>query len=434
MTRLRAAGHRAARVLVWGVLTPLTLYFLWDHIEARRLEGELAALRARHEPTTYAELNAGEAAVAPGDDAAPFYAAAAALVRGRWVEDPFRRALGRHRAGHASFSAPPEQALRAREVLQRHAIALEMVDRGARLPACQTPLGNQGLEGAPAYAPLARLCALRTSERAVRGDADGAAASIAAELAMLRAFEHEPTIWSQAIRSGSLYTAAGSVEFVLAFHRPSAALLSELQGAFAAAHRRDRLSRVLHGERIAVLELAMRKGEPLFSATVGRWLLSPWERRWTVESVRTLETARTAIERHDVAAAVDALRALRDPRDFGRSRLAARLVRSAAQASARASAAIVVLALERYDRTHGRRPETLDALVPEYLDSIPVDPWKQALRYRPTEDGYEVYSTGANRTDDGDEYERDREGSWRDVRLRVRRVPIEVPVRTLEEK
>ncbi len=47
------------------------------------------------------------------------------------------------------------------------------------------------------------------------------------------------------------------------------------------------------------------------------------------------------------------------------------------------SAAKVAVAAELYRRKTGQRPESLDALVPEFLPSVPVDPFDHgaALKY-----------------------------------------------------
>lgn len=70
---------------------------------------------------------------------------------------------------------------------------------------------------------------------------------------------------------------------------------------------------------------------------------------------------------------------------------------------ARAVTAQAAVAIERYRLAHdGQLPETLDMLVPQYLDETPLDPFDgEPLRYRRYQDGYIVYSVGPNRVDDG---------------------------------
>src|SRR5262249_47611630 len=62
----------------------------------------------------------------------------------------------------------------------------------------------------------------------------------------------------------------------------------------------------------------------------------------------------------------------------------------------------VMLAAERYRQLHGRWPEKLDELVPEFLDKVPLDPFdSQPLRWVRRSDGWTVYSVSADATDDG---------------------------------
>lgn len=60
------------------------------------------------------------------------------------------------------------------------------------------------------------------------------------------------------------------------------------------------------------------------------------------------------------------------------------------------------LAVERYRLAQGKLPQTLNELVPAYLDAVPVDPFDgQALRYKLLAKGYVVYSVGEDEIDDG---------------------------------
>jgi hypothetical protein len=59
------------------------------------------------------------------------------------------------------------------------------------------------------------------------------------------------------------------------------------------------------------------------------------------------------------------------------------------------------LALAAYRDDHGTFPATLDALAPDYLKSVPVDPFTdQAFCYRRDGAGYVLYSAGFNGKDD----------------------------------
>jgi hypothetical protein len=68
-----------------------------------------------------------------------------------------------------------------------------------------------------------------------------------------------------------------------------------------------------------------------------------------------------------------------------------------------ANEAQIVCALERYHLAQGEYPETLDALVPQFIEKLPRDIiGGKPLHYRRTNDGkFLLYSVGWNETDDG---------------------------------
>lgn len=75
----------------------------------------------------------------------------------------------------------------------------------------------------------------------------------------------------------------------------------------------------------------------------------------------------------------------------------------------RRRAAFTMIAIERHRIAHGHYPDTLSALVPEFLDAVPIDPWSaNPLRYKridpdtdPHARGYLLYSVGVDLIDDG---------------------------------
>jgi len=64
---------------------------------------------------------------------------------------------------------------------------------------------------------------------------------------------------------------------------------------------------------------------------------------------------------------------------------------------------IAFLALRSYRGDHGAYPPTLDALIPRYLTSVPLDPYATAarLKYRRDSDSFVLYSIGPDGADDG---------------------------------
>jgi hypothetical protein len=64
---------------------------------------------------------------------------------------------------------------------------------------------------------------------------------------------------------------------------------------------------------------------------------------------------------------------------------------------------VTAIALKRFQLKHGKSPETLNEMVPEFSPAVPVDPYDgKPLRYHPNADGmYLLYSVGEDGKDDG---------------------------------
>jgi hypothetical protein len=81
-------------------------------------------------------------------------------------------------------------------------------------------------------------------------------------------------------------------------------------------------------------------------------------------------------------------------------------LRRAFEMSVRAQAllkcAIAGVAAERYRLATGSLPDSLEALVPTYLEEVPIDPFTgNPMRFKQTEEGIVVYSVGVDGTDEG---------------------------------
>jgi hypothetical protein len=60
------------------------------------------------------------------------------------------------------------------------------------------------------------------------------------------------------------------------------------------------------------------------------------------------------------------------------------------------------LAIERYRLATGKVPDSLEELVPKYLEAVPIDPFdpdEKPLRYVKIKKGYIIYSIGEDGTD-----------------------------------
>ena len=70
--------------------------------------------------------------------------------------------------------------------------------------------------------------------------------------------------------------------------------------------------------------------------------------------------------------------------------------------TAEALAAQTALAVQRYRLAEGHLPESLENLVPAYMEAVPKDPFDgRRLRYFTRENGFVIYSVGDDLTDNG---------------------------------
>ena len=75
---------------------------------------------------------------------------------------------------------------------------------------------------------------------------------------------------------------------------------------------------------------------------------------------------------------------------------------------ARLRNALTAIGIESYRLANGRLPERLNEIAPDFLLTIPVDPFTgRPLSYRKLAKGYVVYSVGEDGKDDGGDDKRD---------------------------
>jgi hypothetical protein len=201
----------------------------------------------------------------------------------------------------------------------------------------------------------------------------------------------------------------------------SAAQLASLQAALPPAQERRSLFDGMKGEHNMVIMAfqMMREGHDV-SDVFGGPLGEPWWKRvferWRSpgykheEFLGYLQFARHMQALEPEPASVVLARTTALHADFSKRAATRttemlvswpRAIRHSLDGSARLDAARTALAIERYCLGHGKLPESLEALVPEFFPEPPRDVFDQLLRYQKLEQGYIVYSVGADLVDDG---------------------------------
>lgn len=322
-----------------------------------------------------------------------------------------------------------------REFLDRQQAGLALLREAAAVPYCSfdrdwsidtSPLDMR----MPELHPLrhgATLLAYDALARATRKDARGAIDNVAAIFAVAR-HVHYPLLLDVLVASAIERTGANALEDVLALGPIEPADLARLKIGTDDSFR-DRLRRTFGMEEawgLAAFALIAtgrgRSSDELRQATMlddfGEALLaSPVYRVFFLEDDlatyrRHMRTMREHAGRAP-AAMLDGFaehdRQLRATRGGGILAgllipAAHRVAFAALDADARRALARTAVAASAYRAKHGRPPEKVGDLVPDFLPETPLDPFDgRPLRLRKADDGLVIYSLGRDRADDGGE-------------------------------
>lgn len=401
---------RPGLIVLLLIAFALALHAVWDHFERRRLVAQIDAVLARG-------ALAGRP-LTPVNPAAIRLAAAAMLS----VEaDQAAWGLAFDRVSSTATQLVPLVTAEATEARRRLLAtadpALQLADDAAALPFTS-------MDDAPDFAlrtsgllQLSRLLAARTIDRALDGDDEAAVRAAIVSLTVRRAI------------TGGFPSASMPVDAVLSRGRPNDASLSAWAAALRQAEDPDSVSRTVEAARARQIANVWRyyygpspdapQHQTLPRRGVLPWLWRPWFSRQFASDLRewaeVVDVARRSPpQRAPVIAELEAKRREAGPRhglvsgrwfmgmpESGAWSVLLGAARSDTLAYDRAAQAAI--AIERFRRAHDERlPATLEVLVPQFVDAVPLDPFtEQPVRYRQRGSGYVVYSVGPDLKDDG---------------------------------
>ncbi len=423
----RISRKQVSLVVVLGVLAALVLVYALCRLSwSRRVDEAVEAIRAEGFPVELDELNAWY--VRPSDENAadvltlafesfPRISAATAEVLpvegyaelpGR--TEPLPEGMKRTIAHH----------------LKANADALALVHEGAGISECRWPINlTRGYATLLDHiGPLNRsseVLLLESVYKAEQGDSDGAVDAIVAGVGVARSLDKEPVLISQLVRMSCLGRSLSALEQTLNRTPLKDSQLGQVQHALREAEDSDEFVRGIVGERCLAADMARygAPGELVGASMKGVTVLPGMMELRNLTGICDLDAA-TLLEIFEPvvnAAHVpvkDRLAAMgtADPpdREIPSYCIVTRLllppgvhsVQANLRIIARMRAARAALAVERYRLAHGQLPESLDALVPEFLDEIPADPFGDGpVKCKRLENGYVVYSVGHDGEDDG---------------------------------
>lgn len=417
---------------VLGLL--VVTFVIWRIHLASQINARLAAIKAAGYPVNATELDAWYEAVPETENAALIVMKAIGQLKTNdqnsvWADNKLLRALPR--------TSPLSDTLKDHysERVAADRAALTLLHQVTTRPKSRYPIDcTQGmltllphLSGIKTFANLLHDEAMLHAEK---GNPAGAAKSVQTGLALGRSLKNEPFVISQSARAGVNYVVCDSLERCVNRVILTDEQLVALASSLHASDDTTTMSRALAGERASFVENFRVSAKVRDAATPSenseeeRVSLPQTQQnfaltRWTGMFERDLWFWLTSMETNIAVAARPAPESLAMTNLVNAQSLEARkkfyllsglllrpyerVTQRAARDSACLRTAETALAVERFRLAHQNQlPDSIAALVPAYLKSVPTDPFDgQPLRYRRLEKGYVIYSLGADLKDDG---------------------------------
>jgi hypothetical protein len=417
--------RRRILIVIVVLLVPVAAHAVWDQVESTLLAREIARIAQRGEPVAVA-ARLGPLDTPDQRRAAGLYGAAASLAR--WQERGDNFAMTRKDV-ELSATDPRLEPARLQAYLTEAEPALHLVGLAAPLEfAGFGSIDPQLHANQSSLETLSGMSNLKTDILSVRGEANLAADELVHSILLQRTM---PIPYYRYLSQGRLY---GSLRILLKHAPPDADSLRRLQAALetwpdddgvVADLQRERAQRLgmfwpypadgaswalrpQQGYRAGIGEaMAFVASRPLLTHALRRGLQpyaeaiavarEPWPAKQ--DSMRSL-AKRYGVEPGRIPSRT-LVQALTHTDSFGAQILMQTLPLGGMNLAFRRTA-IATIAAERFRRARaGQPPPSLDALVPEFLASVPQDPFDgKPLKYRVAADSYVVYSVDINRVDD----------------------------------
>lgn len=440
--RAKGASGRLFRLFVLAAFAVVVLSLMGLSCFGRRaLDRQLASIKAAGEPLTLSELQASLPEIPDETNSA--------LILLELVDQlqPIQRGDEQRKlvplAGDAETvrwgEAWPAETVRAVEdYLAEKTPVLAELDRIHDMPEGRFPItydpakpildqlspgGDKDVAAAVRFA--AKLEALATMRDALNGSPEAGLQRLETIVNIGASLANESMLVSALCVLSMEDLAVQTSQFVLSTTQATPEQLTALAHLWERAEKRYVMPAGLRGERVVMRAFVAdsRKGRVGDNPNAGdsreavyaafSWVASGWFDKNEAKSLALFDPLIEAGDR--VEDALAAARNLEQQLDeLSRFYLLAsislpsleRSMELWARHDARLRCARAALAAERFRIDTGNWPESLDALVPDYLDAVPSDPFAGVpVRYVQRDGGIIVYSVGENGTDDGGELE-----------------------------
>ncbi|MBM3289672.1 MAG: hypothetical protein FJY92_05930, partial [Candidatus Hydrogenedentes bacterium] len=418
----RNRGRRRLIAVVIGVpavaiVIVVCMVVAWVLRTTGGVERRLEEIRAKGEPVTLAELERWYPPVPDEENAAlPLEKAFETLHLPRDPNAPvplFNNVDGYPKWPVRGQPLPKEVRAAIDTMIDENAECLAHIAEAAQFERCRfanSPLDDSESERdhVDALRALGGLLVLQTLARADSGDIDGALASVGVGLALSEFLRGEALPISQFVRMAMAFNALRALQHALSCGPASKEVLESLAMRLGTCLDDAVLSKVLIGARCEfVADMSARIGHGPFA------LFTAMDTTAGVDALGEMIVAasRPPLERH---ALFQDIRARRFPEELSLVAAVTQMQTSVElYLYTRADEvqdkhfvliqiASVVLRIEIARVMGTAVPSAVEALVPQYIHAIPIDPFDgKPMKYRRNDRGYVVYSIGADRMDGG---------------------------------
>jgi hypothetical protein len=314
----------------------------------------------------------------------------------------------------------PDMKKRIEDYLALHTKTIALIEQAAQIKETRFPLDMS--EGYMLLLPhlgqlrrSARILQLQSILDADRGDYDLAAQRCITILAIAHSMENEPIHISSLVSNAILALAYNQIEMLVNTGQLSDDTLQQLAHAIEPIDYDAMFLRAMVGER-CFNHLAFNDSKTLasvfpFGGTANRLSLAVWRTAGLLDIDHStsldIMTSYVDFAENPSWPIPPSLTDIDDrvPQICFVTRYMIPAISSAYQAfirgEARRQTVLVGIAAERYRQQHNQFPTQLTDLVPDFLNTVPLDPFdNQPLRYRTEPTGAIIYSIGVDGNDD----------------------------------
>lgn len=411
-------------LLALGVI----LFSVWRVRLAREVEQQIAAIRAAGLPVNGEEANDYYTAVPDDENAALKMADAFVLMTS--YNDRRSNEVASIKFPQRKEKLTPEQLELVAGYCAMNSNALAQAGEAIKMLHCRYPM-DLSWGAATLLSHLAKLKKMsQIAEFQGIMDAQNSAADISTIIGMARTLDTEPLLISKLVRIAMLNIAETSLERRLNAGSLTDAEMEHLGELFSKAAKTNQMANGLIGERAIYFQYfrmslaEIRRladsgddnsfapsGPPLPGTQPLLFKLTGFFERDLRFYLQAMETNILLTGMFPKNAAVITNVQEKVFQDCAKyhyilSGLLLPALGSAvikeAKGLAQVNAAQTALAVERFRLAHGKLPEKLDELVPQFLPAVPADPFDgQPLRYHRLEKDYVIYSIGSDGEDNG---------------------------------